>query len=139
MEPLLEKLLACELHTQDDPKSIPPCQGIYVFYEKGKPIYVGRTKNMRKRIRGYIAPSAGATFAIKLLRENVDIQTDYSTENSTATLLKRFPKEFGEQRDKVKCMLVRFVEIEDVNVQYIFEVYATLALGTTRYNTFYPT
>ena len=36
-------------------------------------------------------------------------------------------------------MTVRVVEIEDQQCQAIFETYAVLALGTTRYNTFHTT
>ena len=33
-------------------------------------------------------------------------------------------------------MPIRAVEIEDQRVQTVFEIYAVLALGTTKYNTF---
>ena len=135
MEPLLHRLQASPQLTRNKLQCIPD-KGVYVFYEEGKPIYVGRSNNMRNRIKGHVAPNAGATFAFKLLREKLDIQADYSQENSKTALLNLYPKEFREQIDIVRNMTFRVVEIEDQRVQYIFEVYAILALGTTRYNTF---
>ena len=74
MDPLLEKLLASPLRTLDQLNEIPN-QGVYAFYKYDKPIYVGRSNNMRNRIKGHSAPNAGATCAFKLLREN-DRHTD---------------------------------------------------------------
>ena len=33
---------------------LPSFGGIYVFYDNEKPIYVGRTNNVKKRILGYL-------------------------------------------------------------------------------------
>jgi hypothetical protein len=43
-----------------------PERGVYVFYEGGRPIYVGRSRNMRARILNHGRPSSmhnAATFA----------------------------------------------------------------------------
>jgi excinuclease UvrABC nuclease subunit len=48
-----------------------PSKGVYVFYEDNKPIYVGRSNRMRKRIKEHFAISSthhSATFAFKLAR-----------------------------------------------------------------------
>ena len=48
-----------------------PQRGVYVLYENGKPIYVGRSNAMRRRIREHGADSSdrhSATFAFRLLR-----------------------------------------------------------------------
>ena len=135
MEPLLHRLQANPELTRNELQNIPD-KGGYVFYEDDKPIYVGRSNNIRNRIKGHVAPNAGATFAFKLLRENTGIQAGYSQETSKNALLKRYAEGFKEQRDRVRKMTFRVVETDDQRVQYIFEVYAIFALGTTRYNTF---
>lgn len=142
MDPLLERLQSSPLLTRDkrerlpDEKGVIPCKGVYVLYEEGKPIYVGRANGIRKRLYQHGQKGIQATFAIKLLRESLGIKADYSTEKSTKALTNRYKCEFKDQIDRVKKMSFRVVEIEDPRVQYIFEVYATLALETTRYNTF---
>ena len=80
-----------------------------------------------------------ATFAIKRLRETVDIPADYSPTNSTTALIKRYSREFEVERGKIKEMPFRVVKIEDQRVQYLFEAYAIISLGTTKYNTFETT
>ena len=51
-----------------------PEMGIYVFYENGKPIYVGRTKRMKKRIseHGSPSPTKSATFAYLLAKKELE-------------------------------------------------------------------
>ena len=73
MEPLLKKLLESPLLTKDEIGNNPK-QGVYVFYdEEEKPIYVGRSNNIRQRIRQHGADSSmneSATFAFELLQED---------------------------------------------------------------------
>ena len=65
-----------------------PNKGIYVFYEDGKPLYVGRSNNLRARINGHGASSEtqyGATFAFKLLTWIVHAQSQEVTPTAGAT------------------------------------------------------
>ena len=75
MEPLLDKLKssdASKVH-EDGWRDILR-QGVYVFYEDGRPLYVGRSNNLRTHIRGHGAEGSdrySATFAFLLLKEKI--------------------------------------------------------------------
>ena len=146
MEPLLEKLRLSPLLTLSDVQATPgkkfPKQGVYVFYENGRPIYVGRSNRMRNRIIEHGADSArhgAATFAFKLLRERLNKLPTYTPKDSREEIQKNHPGEYAMQRERVRKMKIRVIEIEDQQVQAVFEIYAILSLGTTRYNTFKTT
>ena len=118
-----------------------PRSGVYVFYENGKPLYVGRSNNLPARIEGHGAASGtqyGATFAFKLLKEKVGekgCQGKTRKEIQTA-----FKDEYKKQRTRVRNMDVRVVKIAGQVEQTIFEIYAILALDTTpKYNEFRTT
>ena len=51
MKPLLQTLQRSELLTWDDLACKVPERGIYVFYEGRQPIYTGRSRRMKERIR----------------------------------------------------------------------------------------
>ena len=141
MEPLLEKLRSSDLLTWDDLKRVPQ-QGVYVFYEGDAPIYTGRSRRMRQRIREHGARSSrheSATFALKLLRHEVDELEGHSSQYTRPQLQAKHADEYAAQRERVRNMRFRVVEIEDPIVQTVFETYAILALCTTDYNTFHTT
>ena len=140
MEPLLEELRCSDLLNWDDLKRVPQ-QGVYVFYEGDTPIYTGRSRRMRERIREHGARSSrheSATFALKLLRNAVEPE-GHSSQHTRPQLQAKYPDEYAVQRERVRNMRFRVVEIEDPIVQTVFETYAILALCTTRYNTFHTT
>ena len=132
MEPLLEELQSSRLYTRTDLRGVPK-YGVYVFYEDESPIYVGRSNNIPHRIKGHGASSSRhytATFAFKLYREAIG--GPLGTRQQVQAL---DPAEYEGQRQRVRSMAIRAVEITDQRVQTAFETYAVLALGTTRYNT----
>ena len=143
MEPLLAKLQAKPKHTfeqlYDREKVIIPKQGVYVFYEEDKSIYVGRSNRMRERIIEHGSLSPKATFMFKLVREKIGKPADYSKKNSWKALEKEYPKKFKEQQERVLKMKFQSIEIVDQQVQTVFEIYAIISLTTTRYNTFHTT
>ncbi len=114
--------------------------GIYVLYEKGAPLYVGRTKRyIAKRVLIHgraCSKHNAASFAFLLAkeqahREGVDI-------DRTRDLLqqdKRFKAIFAEQKERIRKMQMRAIQISNPEVQAIFEIYASKKLGT-KYNDF---
>ena len=76
MPKLLEKLLCKNLVDQEP---LPPevhGKGVYVFYEHEKPLYVGRSDEIRKRIQIHSRPSSpagSANFAFILTRDEWNI------------------------------------------------------------------
>lgn len=133
MEGLLDDLRGSREYTRDDLRGIPK-QGVYALYEGGEPIYVGRSRDLARRIREHSARSSGhnaATFAFILYREKLG-----DPEGRREEVQAMDPPEYERQRQRVGAMTVRAVEIEDPWIQAVFEIYAVLALGTTKYNTF---
>jgi excinuclease UvrABC nuclease subunit len=65
---LFEEFKKAEFLKRD---ALPTYRGVYVFYEKGNPIYVGRANNIRKRIQWHTRESSGsesASFAFNLAK-----------------------------------------------------------------------
>ncbi|MBB3020400.1 hypothetical protein FHR70_003481 [Microvirga lupini] len=105
--------------------------GIYVFFEDGVPVHVGRTRNLGGRLRGHITRSHySASFAFKRARRALARAATYTTEGSRGHLSKDpvFGAEFHRQIEAVRAMQVRFVEVTDPVLQYLLELYACLEL-----------
>ena len=114
-----------------------PEKGIYVFYESGKPLYVGRSDRMRSRILEHGRPSShhnSATFAFLLAMEmakckGIDCRGITRDELQVAGDFKPL---YDQAKERVHSMQVRVVEASDAIEQSVFEVYAALHLNTTR-------
>lgn len=130
---LLEQLAASPSLTHDDLQHVPK-QGIYVFYENERPIYVGRSNSMRQRLRNHCAKNAGhmsATFAFLLAREAAAAQgLELPKTRSACEQDARFQLLYSENKRRVGRMRIKVVEIPDQVEQTLFEVYAALALKT---------
>ena len=114
--------------------------GIYLFSEKSIPLYVGRTNNLKKRLRNHTRPSHNmATFAFLLARhETKRFNASYRTAGSRKYLLKNdmvFRQAFNDARDRIKKMDVRFVEEADPVSQALLEIY-TAYVSKAKYNNF---
>ena len=126
------------------PPDIRDKPGIYAFYEDVKPLYVGRSKQMRDRIMQHCRPSSGhtsTTFAFLLaLAEAGEKHTDCT--NRTRAVLQKAPDFepiYDAVKAKVRQMAVRVVEVTDPIEQSVFEIYAALRLPAIRpygYNDF---
>ena len=94
-------------------------EGIYAFYEGRVPVYVGRSDRLSNRIlqHGRLGESPTAT----------PVATKIAKERGVA---------MSSAKEMVRSMKVRVVAIRCPNEQAIFEVYAHVALGHTRYNDF---
>ena len=76
MQPNLEMLSASNPLARENLSSIPQ-RGIYVFYEDGIPIYVGRSNRMKQRLQEHSRASSrhnSATFAFNLAMEAAEIE-----------------------------------------------------------------
>ena len=134
MKPLMDKLNSSEKRKWDRYKEAPQ-KGVYVFYDKGKLLYVGRSNRMRDRIREHGSDSSdrySATFAFKLLREALN-----EPEGKAEDIEKDHREEYRQQRERVRTMTFQAVPMTDQLEQTLFEIYAILELGTTpKYNDF---
>jgi len=139
MGPLLKRLEASRLHSRDTFKDLPQ-QGVYVFYDGEKPVYVGRSsrQTIKKRLQQHTAPSSRenqAVFAFRLLQESVGEKTGHGTPLTRPQFAKKYDKEFNQAKGKVAGMKVRAIEISDPATRAVFEIYAAVALNTP-YNSF---
>lgn len=112
-----------------------PKSGIYVFYENGIPMYVGRTNRMKKRIMEHGRPSANhntAQFAFLIAKEAAK-EKGIDVSNMTRGELKSDPNFndlFSQSKNRVSKMSIRLVSVEDQIKQVIFQVYASMELET---------
>ena len=140
--PLLLKDLVDESrpYLRRDNLGVLPKEGVYVFYENGAPLYVGRSSRLRQRLLEHSRPSSvhnSATFAFLLAVEKAEKQ-GIDCKSKTRDLLQVDPKFkplYGEAKNRVSNMDIKVVEVKDAIEQTVFEVYAALKLNTP-YNTF---
>ena len=136
LEELEQNLLLDRLKLGKIPKS-----GIYVFHEKGKPFYVGRSNRMRERILEHGRPSSdhySATLAFRMAIKSVGIGEEELKQCKRSELEKRpeFKRIFTSEKSRVSSMKVKTVGITDQIEQALFEIYAALKLETLEYNDF---
>ena len=121
-----------------------PKAGIYLFSDGTKPLYVGRSYNIRRRMGLHTRPSAAhnqATFAFRLTKEKLGIgNPSYQTKGSRPDLAAspRFASVFRKSKDAIRSPNVRFIEENDPVMQALLEIYIAVVLGTP-YNEFKTT
>jgi predicted GIY-YIG superfamily endonuclease len=141
MPKFLEELKNKSLLARDELKRIPQKQkGIYVFYENNKPLYVGRSNNLKLRIQQHGRESSmhnSASFAFRLAKEKMSRHRSIPKDITRKELENApgFAQAFYKARRRVAEMEVRVIEIEDQDKQALFEIYAALTLNT-KYNDF---
>ena len=140
MPALLNALLLAKLCDRKAMGKLPE-RGIYVFYEDGKPIYVGRTGRMKGRIRDHSSPSAGrgSAFAYLIAKRELEdkgiapaAQSGKPSSRITKADVEKHPRTISAARERIGKMQFRVIEITDPIEQTVFEVYAALHLGTMR-------
>jgi len=136
---LLKQLTSQPLRPWND-RGILPQKGVYVFYEDKKPIYVGRTNSMSRRLNQHGNPSSGhnsATFAFNIAKREATKQgMNVQLTRSQLEAEPAFSKLYSEAKARVSKMPVRVIEINHPIVQTLFEVYAVMFLDTREYNDF---
>jgi hypothetical protein len=130
---LMEKINNSPNITKDDFKNLPK-KGIYVFYEEGFPIYVGRTNRLKNRLMEHSQQSSGhnsATFAFNLAKEKAKNTTiDLKQCRKDLERDSQFSPIYTDEKKRVSRMKIKVIEIEDPVIQTLFEVYAHLELQT---------
>ena len=113
---------------------IPKDPAIYVFYHDNMPVHVGRTRNLRQRLRGHISMSHySASFAFKRARAVTGMVATYKKGEGRGKLMEdpTFKAAFDRALAEVKGMSIRYLLVEDPIDQYLLELYAALELGTS--------
>jgi len=142
LHPSLEKLISMTPVSDGALPRDMPSQGVYLFSEGERHLYVGRSNSLRQRYRQHSIPSSQhnqAVFAFKLAREVTGkIKAGYVPgENSRVGLSQDpiFLKAFTESKVRVRKMGYRFVEEKDQTQQALLELYCAISLGCP-YNDF---
>lgn len=138
--PLLDELLAAPKHTVADHPKVPSVPGIYLFSEDGRPIYVGQSRKLSRRLRFHTRLTSKqnqASFAFNIAkREARKAGLDIKRFRKALEADPGFAEHFAEAKARVRSMEVQFIELEDPIERTLFEVYASLALKTTEFNKF---
>lgn len=106
-----------------------PEKGIYLLSEGQRVLYVGRSNNLKSRLRNHHAGISHfqATFAFLMAREaTMRFKATYRKEGSRAELLKdkKFKRCFDLARIRIGRMKVRVIEETDPTKQALLEIYA---------------
>jgi hypothetical protein len=140
VEALLARLWAAPAVPRERHGTIPNKPAVYLFSERGKPVYVGQTRKLANRLRYHTRPRAQqeqASFAFLLAK--ADAKARGIIASGTRKEIAAHPEVlplFVAAKERVARMDVRWVEIADAHTRTVFEVYAALALGTGEFNSF---
>jgi hypothetical protein len=139
LHPSFDRLLGMTpVRYSDLPRGLPK-RAVYLFSEGDDHLYVGRTNNLRSRLRGHCAPTSrpfAAAFAFRLAAETTGLlRAAYGRPSSRAALGEDpvFESVFAAARVRVSQMDLRFVEEPLPLRQTLLQIYAATALGT-QYN-----
>lgn len=142
LHPAYEKLIAAEPITNAKFPNVRPKRAVYLFSEGNRPLYVGRTNNLRNRYGGHTRPSSkhySAPFAFKLARQGTGkLEPAYTSgENSRNGLMldREFAAAFSQAKERILRMDFRYVEESDPTRQALLEAYCCIVLQTP-YNDF---
>jgi hypothetical protein len=119
-----------------------PAAGIYLFSEGQHYLYVGRSRDLRRRLRYHCSGNyTVASFAFLLARiETGNLKATYVSKGSRAYLQEQpeFQEAFVRCTDRIRNMDIRFIGEADPVRQALLEIYAAISLNTP-YNKFETT
>jgi hypothetical protein len=114
-----------------DDKDFPGC---YVFLDDGKPVYVGISRGVIKRLVQHLNYDShySASLVYRMARE------EYPHEMKRAQAMKddQFRTAFFALQSRLRKMTVAYIEIDNDLELCVFEVYAAMKLDTAVWNTF---
>jgi len=132
----LRALLASAAVKADELPIEMPASGVYLFTERGRHLYIGRSNRLRKRIPLHYRRASkysSAAFAFRLARKATRREVaSYKTEGSRKQLAAdpTFARAFLRAKERIRWMEVRFVEEKDQLRQTLLEVYVAAVLST---------
>jgi uncharacterized protein (UPF0297 family) len=142
LKPQLDRLLGMQPVTPSAMPKDMPLRGVYLLSDGDKPLYVGRSNTIRKRIGRHSRPSAThnmASFAFRIARKKTgNLKPSYKKgEGSRIALMSdaKFVAAFDDAKTRIRKMNLRFVEEADPVRQALLEIYVAIALDTP-YNEF---
>jgi hypothetical protein len=112
---------------------LPKYRGVYVFYEKEDPIYVGRANNIRSRIQWHTRASSGsesASFAFNLAKRDYFSKDEISKTRKQLMQIEEFIEIFKSHKLKLSNVKFKCIAIENDILQTMFEPYLAYKLQT---------
>lgn len=108
--------------------------GCYVLMEGAKPIYVGISRSVIKRLVQHVK---GRThFDASLAYRIASDKYAHNMNREAAMSDLKFKKEFERARNYIFSLKAAFINIESDFELYLFEAYCALELKTSKWNTF---
>lgn len=114
-----------------------PEGGVYLFTEKGKHLYAGRTmRKIKDRLKDHIGTPGQGAFSLRLTCKKLGKKPTYK-KGEFKNFLKSSPfkKTYPLIKDRIRKMEVRYVCEPDPKKQALLEIYVAVASGT-KYNDF---
>jgi hypothetical protein len=139
LAPSLGRLLATPPMRYGELPREMPASGVYLFTERGRHLYVGRSNTLRKRYGRHCrlgATHRQASFAFQLARETTGrtgTAASYrADESSRAGLILDpvFAAAFAKAKERIRAMEYRYVKEADQNRQALLEIYCAVVLAT---------
>nr|WP_294789191.1 GIY-YIG nuclease family protein [uncultured Flavobacterium sp.] len=112
---------------------LPKYRGVYVFYDKGKPIYVGRANNIRNRIQWHTRASSGsesASFAFNLAKKDYSSKIEIKKTRKELMQIEEFIEIFKSHKLNLSTVEFKCIEIKNDILQTMFEPYLAFKLRT---------
>ena len=106
--------------------------GVYVIEERDRAIYVGRSRDLRRRLNDHLSASVSkAALAVRMARAATGLHANYKKERSARHLFdtnETFRAAFKSATERIGAMHVRWEAEEDDVCQALLEIYAAVEL-----------
>jgi hypothetical protein len=105
-----------------------PKNGVYIFHENGRPIYVGRSRNIPRRRKDHISDAPNKAALARLIAcEQLGIERNYGKGRDKYKSHPGFAAAFQIACNRVRAMEFRAVEECDPTRQALLEIYCAIA------------
>ena len=108
--------------------------GCYVFVDALKPVYVGISRTVVKRLVQHL--NADSHYSASLVYRMAYDDFPHEMKRDQAMKDDQFRRVFFAARERLRRMKVATVEVHNDLELYLFEVYAAMLLDTSAWNTF---
>lgn len=106
----------------------------YVFIDGNKPVYVGISRGLVKRLVQHLNFESHNTASLVYKMATEDYPHEMKRDQAMRD--EQFREVFLEAQEQLRNMYVAYVEIGNDLELYLFEVYASMKLDTDTWNTF---
>jgi hypothetical protein len=108
--------------------------GCYVFLDSAKPVYVGISRSVIKRLTQHL--NYDSHYSASLVYRMASEEYSHEMKRDQAMKDDQFRRVFFAVQSRLREMTIAFIEIENDLELYVFEVYAAMKLDTDTWNTF---